>query len=51
MKMLCFHTPIIDDDATVGEHTVHIEEQQAYLSRLFAQRGGNTLHRTVKSPF
>jgi len=42
------HATVIEDNAAIGENTVHVEKQQHDMLRLLASASGNTLHGTVK---
>jgi hypothetical protein len=38
------HPSIVDDNAAVRENTVDVEQNEFYFSRLFLDRGRDTLH-------
>lgn len=44
VKMFGLDTAVVDDDAPVGEHTVDVQQQQANVRGLSAQRGWEGFH-------
>jgi hypothetical protein len=50
--MFALDTAVVDDDAPVGEHTIDVQQQQANVRRLSAQRGWFGFHcETLKAGF